>query len=440
MSDRQAYCTRCGRRFRADRWSVSGAGIAVGVAVAVALILVGVGVDLVVRRSAAQSASEAIAGPQGVTTAGGRVPVPWEISLPTGRISLRTTAFEVMGLAKSESGRWRPTQHFDKGEAAVIRLVVELSNDSDQSAVLESLKIAALGQVTLREDQSPQIISLINLARPDLGRMACSLTTYHRQNASFTDDNLLAGADTVVLAAHTSRSYHIWLTCRMLMRKLAIFCGAVTVIRKTTDSLAGLDAMDPVVVGAAHVFTAIAEVTADGRRDSLCSDRVYAVVPDSPPHTARLTLDPPAHGVHFLRDSYSLPPERFVRRIVDWSVKSYAETLAYEVAVKTKAVPAGFDPNAISPNCYSGDRDSPLRDSQLQRRTIVTLDRWSPCARSDIVSVLLSIRKQHLALWSVMETEIVRLCAGDEEDRLARKARYVRKELMRQAERAKMWP
>ena len=443
MSDRQVHCTYCGRPFAVDKWSVGGAAIAVGVAVAVVVILVGVAVGLVVRRSADQSAvgprnAETIVSPQDATTADTRVPVPWELSLPNGRLSLRTTAFEAMGLAKSESGQWLPTHRFGKEDTAVVRLVVELTNDSDQSAVLQSLKVAPLGQVTLREDQSVQILALVDALHepPDLGRMACSLTTY-RENASFIGDNLLAGADKVVIAAHTSKSYHIWLTCRLLALKLATFQRLV-VLYGGADSLAGLDVMDPAIVGSAHVFTAIAEVVADGRRGSLCSDRVYAVVPDSPPHTIRLIDDQLHPGAHVLRDSYSLPPEQFVRRIVGWSVKSHAETLAYEIAVKTKAVPAGFDPGAISPKCYSGDRDSPLRSDELQRFTIVRLR--GPSARSNIVSVLLSIWKKHPALWSVMEEEITRLCSRGAEDRLARKAKYVKKELMRQAKREKMWP
>ena len=342
-----------------------------------------------------------------------------------------------MGLAKSESGQWRPTARLGKGFPVVVLLAVELTNDSDQSAVVESLKVAALGRVTVREDQLVLLSGSFDGRHmsPDLGRIACSLTAY-REKASFTNENLLAGTGKVVIAPHTSNSYRIWLTCRRLMQEILISHPLGT-FSDMTYSLAAIDKLDPVVVGAAHVFTAIAEAVVGGRRRRLCSDRVYAVVPDYPPRISRID-EQPRHNAYFLRDSYAAPPREFVRRIVDWSVKSHAETLAYEVAKKTKAVPAGFDPNAISPYCYSGDRDSPLRGGAPEGGAPGRIR--GPRERSDLADVLLSIRKEHPALWSVMEEEITRLCTRGGEDLLARKARYVRKELMRPAKRAKMGP
>lgn len=104
-------------------------------------------------------------------------------------------------------------------------------------------------------------------------------------------------------------------------------------------------------------------------------------------------------------------------------MKTHGETLAYRLARHENLVPAGFDPDPVSPFCHAGDQRSPLRSLSGPR----VLSLATP--RTNLVSVFEGLLRQGADLWGEVEGELIRLEASADHVRLAAKARWVLGEL-----------
>jgi hypothetical protein len=130
-----------------------------------------------------------------------------------------------------------------------------------------------------------------------------------------------------------------------------------------------LDRGKPEPVGVAHIFALTATLVADtGDRLGLCSDNIYSLYPRF--HGPELVLSAleSEHRALELEKWLCQTPAQLIQYLTNWSIKVYNETLAFHIAAHHNALPEGLKPNHVSPLCYCGDLNSPLRQAWTARR------------------------------------------------------------------------
>lgn len=350
---------------------------------------------------------------------------PWEVTLARGKVEFRTERFE------PGPGRRHPEKGSDIGgrdsrlsRPDYVDLTFTIRNQSDQSVALSSLRVARLGLALIYEDLGRRSIALGHATIRHLivepGSLESALVVDGRP-ATCRDADLVANVTDKSIKPHTQRSFRV--------RLWAAFDQRVGIAKHPLArlDLSEVERRPPDLVAAAHLFAVVGEVSGTGGDERrLYSDCIYALLPD----LFEPAPNPDEPRNRAIEHSYALPPAAFTERLIAWAVRTHRETLAYRVAKESKQVPPGFEPDAVSPYCYAGDPESPLRAGRPMAKYGEEILRQ---ARSNVVSVLQSLRQDHAALWPLIEAEIERLASGPETV-MRRKARFVRTQLMRRVQ------
>lgn len=225
-------------------------------------------------------------------------------------------------------------------------------------------------------------------------------------------------------------------------------------------SLTDLDKGKPDPVGVAHVFAVSVNLVADTSAVlKLVSDNIYSIYPIIKNSEYQLikNLDIQSTSLIGERTQMTLDrclsqtPAQFIQYLTQWSVKTYRETLAFHIAQHGNELPDHLDANDVSPFCYHGHDDSPLRPTQssgcsnpyaespsksgeqeiVQNNENVVIASWPelrPIERSNVVDFLANL----LTRWPEFGSEIwdnLGLLQSADDEILRNKVGFVRKRL-----------
>lgn len=384
--------------------------------------------------------------------------------LPRGNILFRSERLEPLprNSAMSTNSPERRMSYLARpGGTDEVELAFQLANHSpDETVFLSSLQVVELGKLTLHEDDQGGEVNLSSVealykmsyspTRTDLGLLVFSLNGDETARSTGTG-SLLSRDRTETLGPSVTRSFLLRLCCAREEQGRVVRELEPEACPPGVDGLDGLPPREEVV---AHVFVvAVDMLTSDGHRARLYSDWIYALYPE---------IQAPLYGMQEVAirrlDSMSLegktlsdveklrlskwegmPPGEFIGNAVGWALRSYSETLAFQVAQKYGQVPEGFYAGAVSPYCYYGDEQSPFRgrpprvddEEGAASRLSFSPDPWPLAARhkrSNIADLITAMAEEHPPLWRMVREEVVRLAAeGRFSER--RKAQYLAAEL-----------
>jgi len=330
---------------------------------------------------------------------------PWEVILPTGRGTLRTEGFEL-----------QPKFHVRNGPVRYGR-----------SANKVELKLTVYGEKTPRAELRIRLQERTT----DVGKLVASLHSAPTERSS--GENLLEEGKTPLIGPRQRLRFMIRFAERGNNESIV---QPRPVEESYGDTLRSLDSAPPRIVAAAHIFTVFAEITTGkGGIHRVYSDSLYALTPRIDTLLTKLVCIDSTEAR--LIDSFlAKSPDEYTKWLLEEAVKTYAETMAYELAVKEKVVPPGFDENAVSRYCYNGDPRSPFRkpgakpdESTEELRVLEEKFPRRTTPRSNVVDVFVSLRDKHPPLWAVVKKTLDRLAADGANKRLASKARFVKERL-----------
>ena len=446
---------------KAARWTLTQLTIvAVSVCILVGVLLWG---GMALFRGdppAADTASEKIPGEDAhaavVLSGGGRLIFRTERFEPAeGGISLQPDRLIVKESAADQDIAFEDSQ----AAAGQIELAFQLNNSSDQALTIASLSTAHLGPIVLYEDsQAPIAAHSYHLERSmQYERTVLGTLTFRADGEGGPSwqntGNLLSDEHVEVIGPNAVRSFLVRLKGVTEPNDLK---GIGDGVDAEVEGLDRLDAGSPTVRKGTHLFMVIVDVlTEDGERGRLYSDWSYAIATNGGEARGRqffkLTRSQQPLNID---EWFALPPDEMAVRLVAANVKTYRETLAHKIALRHHSVALAaqdFDADAVSPYCYSGDSDSPLRPTGQKSASaaseILVLDDSPdalpagdaalsrglarlplPTSRSNLVRVFSIIRSDHPRLWPGFERGIAELQASENVS-LRRKGGYVAEQL-----------
>jgi hypothetical protein len=357
-----------------------------------------------------------------------------EISLKEGKLLFRTERLEAYKKDKTMALKTR-------NDIDEVVLSFQIINQSNEVITISSLQILLLGKIIIYEDNEStknQVLqqNLKSLSaerereRVDLGVLKFSVGDNDKMQST-ESGSLLVDDRVETIPPYSSKSFFLKLGCVESERNIidAQFIGIIG------ESLSALDVTPPEPNGVAHVFIISADLlTGYGERHRLYSDWVYSLYPKINRDISLKIVDKkPSEKPNIPLVKWSgLELDQFTREIIDWAIKIFQETLAYQVVKKTGNIPENFDATDISEFCYYHDQDSPLRKivqskpakSQLQEFEITRF--IEPHPRSNIAEVFEEIFRKYPSIGAILWRHINEL---EKSDNLItnKKARYIRK-------------
>jgi hypothetical protein len=339
-------------------------------------------------------------------------------------------------------------------------LAFQLQNDSGQVVTITWMRMQLLGEVVVREDRATRRLErLFERAgrqdrivtawplRTDLGRVVSTLGDGTLGDAVQTED-LLSDEHLEVLEPGSVRSFLVRLRVRTTSRASIIAAPSPIVefsgeILRHPNALRPPEHTQPSVRGLATLGSAepvdamhlvgmkIGLLGSDGERIQLYSDWLYALRPSIA--LASIQIREKADGTLPLREVFGSPPADLLGRLAGQAIKTHREALAYTVAAEHEELPPGFDPDTISPYCFTGDPAAPYRPAAAPTtaatiEAIGTLASQTRVERSNLADVLAYVADEHPVVWSSMRRG---LDPSPTDDALARKLGFLRQQLNR---------
>ncbi len=389
-----------------------------------------------------------------------------ELALPGGVLMVRTERFEPLfgrhprDENSSQQDVAKRVLELDKRDRAPhqMELAFQILNRSDRAVTLASLSVASLGTVFIREDKSPALgvavahdeMTHFTEDRFDLGTLKFNIepstaTGGTAETGQYrSTGNLLPLGRVEVLSPHSARSFLVRTNCHSSPLRMTV----MVVSRGLTadgPALASLDLSRPEIIEDAHVFSIAVDIlTEDGTRSRLYSDYIYAIYPELRDALKVIKTNiEKTETERPLRSWFAAPPDEFIGRMVAWSVKTYRETRAYQLASRDGVLPSDFDPDSVSPYCYFQDMDSPLRRMLPKRSSTESASRTNRDTdqiklegkfgvlreeRSNLISWLQELRRDHPGLWHSVAAQIDQIVSTDR-GILGHKARYVQEQV-----------
>lgn len=135
----------------------------------------------------------------------------------------------------------------------------------------------------------------------------------------------------------------------------------------------------------------------------VCCDQLVELVsyPADEPEEAESSA-PSGNLVMSLDSADTKDLREWIEGALKIGVPIYEETQAYNRATLCAAVPEGFDPGAVSPACYFGDRRSPFRGPSVTTG-ISDGDLWP---RSNLPGTFAAVRNDDSDLWQSIQKEL----------------------------------
>src|SRR5205823_3945887 len=161
----------------------------------------------------------------------------------------------------------------------------------------------------------------------------------------------------------------------------------------------------------------------DGKRHELYGDRVYALYsyPAYSLAAETATNDSKQVVTTFSSRGEDKALDSQVADLSKWCLKAHGETIAFQRAKACGAVPEGFDPLAIGPRCFYGDRASAFRGPGGALPPSVPAQSWP---RTNFPRVFDQARLAHPRLGKLLDASLAKL-STDAETAIARRASYV---------------
>jgi len=337
-----------------------------------------------------------------------------------------------------------------------LELAFQLRNDTDQLITLSALRLVQLGQVIVYEDDATVIMQLNDMCyqrsvvseRASLGVLELSFPGVTTATCAASDD-LLPRDRLESIAPHTVRSFILILRYRgdkrhhSFSREPRFLPGQ------------GLDCLDqnpPKKERVSDIFMLKAQIGYDEKEDSqLYSDRIYLLCLEvgttltTENQLRPLRMDEDEELLVPIDSWHTLSPGELAPFVLERAVKLYSETVAYHMAKEKGLVPPGFTAATISPYCYHGDMDSPLRKQIAtpglesagktdQGTDTKLLFAMAPTQqRSNLVETFAGIADAHPEVWKLIQKEL-NFIAGDNSPALALKSSYVLTKLATQSD------
>ncbi|NQU36108.1 MAG: hypothetical protein HQ526_00750 [Actinobacteria bacterium] len=235
--------------------------------------------------------------------------------------------------------------------------------------------------------------------------------------------DLLVDRENQGLSPHTVRSFTLRLDCRTAL-DLRTDSLPQDRLASPHDLRRSLPADPPAPQAVYHLLGVTVRVNSEnGRRADMCCDQLFTLVSTCESDDGTST----GPMVMTLARGSAEDQALSVQNIVDWSMKTHEETLAFVRAEVCQAVPEDFDWAAVSPTCYYGDPASVFRSPSV-RPSFSERDVWP---RSNLVPMLAALSRGHSPFWSLIDSELTRLesADGDDQPALGRKATFLREQL-----------